>query len=208
MASKAPASNKTGRNAGIGTAALAMIAAVIAVEGGYVNHRADPGGETNMGITKKVAVRNGWTGPMRSLPREVAESIYYDRYLVGPGFAPLVEVNAPVVEELFDTGVNMGPKWPSTWLQQGVNQMCGAGIAVDGRVGPGTRAAFVSCQNRLGAGAMCEAMLNWLDARQKDRYYAIVRARPKSKVFLKGWINHRIGNVDRRKCAATAGGGE
>jgi lysozyme family protein len=34
----------------IGAAALAIIAATIALEGGWVNHPADPGGETNMGI--------------------------------------------------------------------------------------------------------------------------------------------------------------
>lgn len=177
-----------------------MIAATIAVEGGYVNHPADPGGETNMGITKKVAVQNGYIGPMRSLPKEVAVSIYYDQYVVAPGFEPLVEVNAPVVEELFDTGVNMGPKWPSQWLQQSLNEMCSASIAVDGKVGPGTRAVFVSCQNRLGSAPMCVALLDRLDAKQKARYYAIVAAKPSSKVFLRGWLNNRIGNVDRRKC--------
>jgi hypothetical protein len=56
---------------------LAMIAATMAVEGGYVNHPADPGGETNMGITKKVAVKNGYTGPMRTLPKDIAVGIYY-----------------------------------------------------------------------------------------------------------------------------------
>jgi lysozyme family protein len=87
-----------------------MIAATIALEGGYVNHPADPGGETNMGITKKVAVNKGYVGPMRTLPREVAESIYYEDYIVAPGFEPLIAMNAPVVEELYDTASNMGPR--------------------------------------------------------------------------------------------------
>jgi hypothetical protein len=30
-----------------------------------------------MGITKRVAVEHGYTGPMRTLPREVAAGIYY-----------------------------------------------------------------------------------------------------------------------------------
>jgi hypothetical protein len=94
-----------------GAAAIAlMIAGVIAVEGGYVNHPADPGGETNMGITKAVAVQNGYAGPMRTLPREVAESIYYRQYIVAPGYEPLVAIDAPVTEELFDTTVNMGAR--------------------------------------------------------------------------------------------------
>lgn len=189
----------TGKKA-VPAAIVAMIAGVIAVEGGYVNHPADPGGETNMGITKNVARKNGYTGPMRTLPREVAEDIYYKQYIVAPGFEPLVEVNAPVVEELFDTGVNMGPAVPSRWLQQGINELCPGSVVPDGRVGRATVAGFVACQNRIGASQMCVQMLDRLDAKQKARYYAIVRAKPSSKVFLKGWLAHRIGNVDRRKC--------
>lgn len=199
LAASAQAAKPSGKKV-IPAAIAAMIAGTIAIEGGYVNHPADPGGETNMGITKKVAVQNGYTGPMRTLPRDIAVSIYYKDYIVAPGFEPLVEVNAPVVEELYDTGANMGPKWPSMWLQQGINEMCSTSLAVDGHIGPGTVAAFTSCQNRLGAAQMCVAMLDRLDAKQKARYYGIVAAKPSSKVFLKGWLNNRIGNVDRRKC--------
>jgi hypothetical protein len=184
----------------IPAAILAMIAGTIALEGGYVNHPADPGGETNMGITKKVARKSGYTGPMRTLPRDVAVSIYYKDYIVKPGFEPLVEVNAPVVEEMYDTGTNMGPMWPSKFLQQSINEHCGWKLHVDGQVGPGTINAFVTCQNHLGAAKMCRVMLDSLDAKQAARYRSIVAHRPSSKVFLKGWMAHRIGNVDRRKC--------
>jgi lysozyme family protein len=191
----------TGRKVGIGTAALAMIASVIAVEGGYVNHKADPGGETNMGVTKHVAVANGYRGPMRQLPREVAEHIYYKQYLVAPGYEPLVAIDAPVAEELFDTTVNMGAARPSRWFQQGVNRHCGTRLAIDGRIGPGTVAAYRGCQARVGPAMLCVAMLNSLDASQRAEYERLVRVNPKLKVFLRGWIAHRVGNVDRRKCS-------
>ncbi len=187
---------------GIAAAALAMIAGVIAIEGGYVNHPADPGGETHMGITKAVAVQNGYTGPMRTLPRDVAESIYYRRYLIQPGYAPLVTIDAAVTEELFDTTVNMGPARPSTWFQQSINILCGATLATDGRVGPGTIAAYRSCQAKLGASNLCIATLGNLDAAQGTEYARLVHVNPKLKVFYKGWIAHRVGNVDRRKCQA------
>lgn len=179
-----------------------MIAGVIAVEGGYVNHRADPGGETNMGITKRVAVENGYRGPMRTLPREVAEGIYYDRYLVGPGYEPLIALDAAVTEELFDTTVNMGPSRPSKWFQRSINSLCETQLATDGRVGPGTIAAFSSCQKRWGAARLCVAMLNSLDDRQRAEYGRLVQVNPKLRVFYRGWVAHRIGNVDRRKCRA------
>lgn len=200
----APALGPAAKRGGIAAAAVAMIAAVIAVEGGYVNHPSDPGGETNMGITKKVAVRNGYTGPMRTLPRSVAESIYYERYLVGPGYEPLIELDAAVTEELFNTTANMGPERPSRWFQWEINFKCGARLAVDGRVGPATVAAFAACQRALGASDLCRSMLLALDDHQRAEYDRLVRVNPRLRVFHRGWIAHRIGNVDRRRCSSAA----
>ena len=200
-----PAAPKTpAGKVGIGATALALIAGVIAVEGGYVNHKSDPGGETNMGITKKVAVENGYRGPMRTLPRSVAEGIYYERYMVAPGYAPLIPLDAAVAEELFDTNVNMGAARPSRWFQQSINELCSARVVPDGQVGAGTIAAYRQCQITYagGATALCRAMLDKLDAKQRDEYGRLVRVNPKLKVFYKGWVNHRVGNVDRRKCSA------
>lgn len=187
---------------GIAAAALAMIAAVMAVEGGYVNHPADPGGETNMGITKMTALQNGYTGPMRTLPRTVAQSIYYQRYLVQPGYAALVPIDAAVTEELFDTTVNMGPGRPSAWFQESTNALCGTALAVDGRVGAGTIGAYRACQGRVGATKLCIATLDVLDRRQAAEYARLDRANPKLQVFYRGWLAHRIGNVDRARCKA------
>jgi lysozyme family protein len=184
-------------------AALAMIAGVIAIEGGWVHHKADPGGETNMGITKRVAVANGYHGPMRTLPRSVAESIYHQRYLVEPGYAPLIALDAAVTEELFDTTVNMGAARPGRWFQESLGQICGARLTVDGKVGPATVSTFAGCQRRRGAAALCRAMLDRLDARQRAEYDRLVRVNRKLRVFHRGWIAHRIGNVDRAKCAAS-----
>lgn len=188
----------------IAAVAIAMIARVIAVEGGYVNHPNDPGGETNMGITKRVAVDNGYTGPMRTLPREIATSIYYERYLVAPGYEPLVLIDAAVAEELFDTTVNMGQARPSRWFQASINTLCGANLAVDGKVGPGTIGAYRACQQSRSPSQLCVAMLASLDAAQRAEYARLVRVNSKLKVFLKGWLAHRVGNVDRRKCAVAA----
>lgn len=188
----------------IGAAALTIIGAAIALEGGYVNHKADPGGETNMGITVQVARENGYTGPMRTLPREVAESIYYDRYLVKPGLAPLISIDAAVTEELFDTTVNMGPARPSRWFQESINALCGTRLAVDGQIGARTITAYSTCQKDAGAVKLCGRMLDRLDTSQRAEYDRLVRVNPSLKVFHKGWVAHRIGNVDRKKCGRVA----
>lgn len=185
---------------GLGASIVAMIAGVIAVEGGWVNHPSDPGGETNMGITKTVAVEEGYRGSMRALPREVAESIYYRRYLVAPGFAPLAEIDPAVTEELFDTAVNMGPSRPSRWFQQSLNTLGGYRLTVDGKVGARTVAAFQGYQVKAGRTVACLKMLDALDGRQRAEYDRLVRVNRSLKVFHRGWINHRVGNVDRKKC--------
>lgn len=182
----------------------ALIAGVIAIEGGYIAHRNDPGGETNMGITKQVAVQNGYTGPMRKLPREVAESIYFKNYLVKPGYVPLIDVDAAVTEELFDTTVNMGAQRPSSWFQASINALCGTTLKVDGVVGAGTIDAYKACQVKLGPVKLCREMLDALDGRQKAEYDRLVRVNPKLGVFHKGWVAHRIGNVSRSKCEVRA----
>jgi len=187
---------------GGGSAVVAMIAAVLSVEGGYVNHPSDPGGETNLGITKRVAVAHGYTGPMRSLPVEVAASIYYQDYLVRPGYEPLIALDAAVTEELFDTTVNMGQFRPSRWFQQAVNEQCGTSLAIDGQVGPATVLAFRACQRVVGAGNLCRAMLDSLDSKQAAEYNRLVRVNASLGSFHQGWFNKRIDNVDRAKCGA------
>ncbi len=87
----------------------AMIETLVGKEGGYSNHPSDTGGETMWGITVAVARANGYTGPMRSMPRDTAKDIYRRKYFVLPGFDRVAEQSAAVAEELFDTGVNMGP---------------------------------------------------------------------------------------------------
>lgn len=191
---------------GIAAATLAIILAAIYVdEGGYVNHPNDPGGETNYGVTKRVAQRAGYSGSMKLFPKQCADNkpvcadkIYEERFVRSPGYEPLLEMEPAVAEELVNTAVNMGPPRPSRWFQQSLNSLCGAGLVVDGKVGARTIAAYGNCQTQRPD--LCVAMLNSLDAKQKAEYGRLVRVNPRLKVFYKGWVNHRIGNVDRRKC--------
>lgn len=190
------------KKGGLSAAIVSIIAATVALEGGYVNNAADPGGETNMGVTKRVAVAAGYTGPMRALPREVAQSIYYDGYLVRPGYLPLVPIDAAVTEELFDTTVNMGPARPGRFFQASINAVCGTRLAIDGQVGAATIAAYRSCQGSVGAATLCVTMLDRLDGMQRAEYGRLVGVNSRLKIFYRGWIAKRIGNVDRAKCAA------
>ena len=44
-------------------------------------------------------------------------------------------------------------------------------------------------------------MIPALDAKQLAEYDRLIRANAKLKVFRKGWVNHRIGNVSLENCA-------
>ncbi len=61
------------------------IAFVLAHEGGYVNDPADPGGETNMGITKRYHP----TVDIKNLTVDQAKSIYFTDYWVPAGCGSL-----------------------------------------------------------------------------------------------------------------------
>ena len=108
---------------------------LIAHEGGYVNHPNDPGGETNWGITKRVALAHGYTGDMRRLTREQAKEIYHTAYWHRSG-AP--NYDAAVGFQVFDIAVNHGIGNAVRMLQRAV------GVADDGVVGPRTLSAINS----------------------------------------------------------------
>lgn len=192
------ASKKTG----VSVAIAGIIGAVLLAEAGYVNNPKDPGGETNFGITKQVAVANGYYGPMKQMPEDFAWSIYYDQYLGKPGYDKLLPYSVAVTEELVDTGVNTGVSRSSTWFQKALNSLNRGGkdylpIAVDGKVGPQAINAYASLEKKRGKVKACEMVIKLVDAQQAMHYMSLT----KLSDFTPGWVDHRIGNVDLAKCA-------
>lgn len=102
-------------------------------EGQYSNNPADPGGETMWGITKAVALQNGYTAPMKDMPVEVAKAIYKKKYWDQVG-----NINLPdqLQFHVFDAAVNSGPVQAVKWLQRCV------GVVEDGILGHVT---FLAC---------------------------------------------------------------
>lgn len=189
------------KKTGVSAAVAGIIGAVLLAEAGYVNHPSDPGGETNYGITKQVAVANGYYGPMKSMPKEFAWSVYYDQYLGKPGYDKLLPHSVAVVEELVDTGVNTGVSRSSTWFQKALNALNRGGkdyptIAVDGKVGKQAISAYASLEKKRGRVKACEMVIKLVDAQQAMHYMSLT----KLSDFTPGWVDHRIGNVNLEKC--------
>jgi lysozyme family protein len=110
--------------------------AVLHHEGGFVNHPNDPGGMTNLGVTKKVWEE--WVGhevdekAMRSLTPERVALLYKAKYwdkIKGDDLPDGVDY------AVFDAAVNSGPGRAAKWLQACV------GVEQDGGIGPKTLAA-------------------------------------------------------------------
>lgn len=107
--------------------------AILHHEGGYVNHPADPGGRTNLGVTQRVWEE--WVGrpvdekEMRALTPEIVGPMYKAKYwdkIKGDDLPTGVDYI------VFDAAINSGPGRAAKWLQQAV------GAIPDGMIGPGT----------------------------------------------------------------------
>ena len=100
-------------------------------EGGYVWHEEDPGGETNLGVTKKVYQDWGGTKEMIDLTVEDVAPIYKKNYW---DRCKCDELGSGLDWAVFDWAVNSGTRRVSKALQKA----CGA--ERDGVVGNKTRA--------------------------------------------------------------------
>jgi len=181
-----------------------LIDALIEREGGYISHPKDRGGPTNYGITEAVARAHGYSGAMRSLPREEAAAIYKRLYWLRPRFDQVARRSPAVAAELFDTGVNMGPAVAATFLQRALSALNRerkdyADLVPDGRIGPATLSAldrFFELRGRQGGE---QVLLRALDALQGERYIRLAERRPANEAFLYGWLANRVGPEDQTR---------
>lgn len=98
-------------------------------EGGYVNHPKDPGGETNLGVTKRVYEDFGGTKDMKDLTVEDVAPIYEKNYW---GRMKCDEIPSGLDLCVFDFGVNAGTGRSAKFLQTMI------GTTADGGIGPNT----------------------------------------------------------------------
>jgi len=151
--------------------------ALLKHEGGYVNHPADPGGMTNLGVTKRVWEE--YVGhavdeqTMRGLTPEAVAPLYKTRYwdaVKGDDLPSGVDLC------VFDCAVNSGVGRASKFLQQA------AGVADDGKIGPGTLQAVMAKDPKELVEAFC------------DKRQAFLEALPTFATFGKGW-SRRVAEV-------------
>ena len=155
------------------------LALVLKHEGGFVNNPKDPGGMTNLGVTKKVW--EAYVGhpvdesAMRALgPQDVAplyKKQYWDK-ISGDSLPFGVDYAT------FDMAVNSGVSRAAKTLQQVL------GVGADGQVGQATISACEAANAREVATGVCEARL------------AFLQSLSTYDTFGKGW-SRRVSDVER-----------
>lgn len=149
---------------------------VLKHEGGFVDHPADPGGMTNLGVTK--ATYEAWVGHpvneriMRGLTVAHVRTLYKTRY-----WDAVRGDDLPAGLDLcvFDFAVNAGPKRAIRYLQL----MTGA--VGDGVIGPNT---MMQLQQYLRAYNRSHAINRYQDLR--EAYYRKLKT---FVTFGRGWLN-------------------
>ena len=147
---------------------------LIGNEGGYVNNQKDPGGETNWGITKTVAVANSYTGDMRTMPKEAAKGIYKKMYWDKLQCEQLPFV---VAFQLFDAGVNHGNAQAVKFLQRALS------VTDDGVIGAKTIAAVSKLE---------DLQIVMLFNAERIDFYAALKT---FSTFGKGWVRRVASNI-------------
>jgi lysozyme family protein len=155
-------------------------AAVLKHEGGFVNHPKDPGGMTNLGVTK--AAIEAYLGRavdetfMRSLTPESVKPFYKSQYwnkIKGDDLPSGVDYAA------YDLAVNSGVGRAAKYLQEI------AGVIADGVIGPKSIEAIKACNPEEVVKALCDMRLEFL------------KRLPTFDTFGKGW-SRRVADVKQK----------
>jgi lysozyme family protein len=153
------------------------LARVLASEGGFVHHKLDPGGMTNLGCTK--AVWEEFVGhpvseaDMRALTPDMVAPLYKRKYWDKVSGDQLPK---GLDYAVFDAAINSGPGRAAKWLQEVV------GVPADGAIGPKTLAAVSDFTPRV------------LVAHYNDKRLQFLESLPTWPTFGKGWGN-RVSHV-------------
>ena len=155
----------------------AALALVLQSEGGFVNHKFDPGGMTNLGVTRNVwkewVKREVDEAEMRALTPEMVGPLYKARYWDA---CKCDDLPRGVDYAVFDSAVNMGPGRAAKLLQAAL------GVTADGSIGRATIAAATAAD----PAELLEAF-----SLGKEAFYQSLAT---FQTFGKGWLN-RVAHV-------------
>ena len=154
-----------------------IVGDILLREGGWVDHEADRGGATNMGVT--LPTLSDWLGrqatieDLKALTEADARTLYTELYITKPGFGFIP--NQKMLALVVDMSVNHGLKAAVKMLQRAV------GTEDDGVLGPKTKDAVQAANYGQLYLRLCA---------ERVRFYGrLITKNPSQSVFAAGWAN-------------------
>lgn len=146
-------------------------------EGGYVNHPRDPGGETNMGITRHTYEswlgRSVTTEEMKNLTYKDVAPIYRRNYW---DVCRCDDIPLGIDLQVFDLAVNAGTRRAARYLQELI-----PGCSVDGAIGPITISMLHDHVVKNGPKIVIQSYMY-----RRQKFYESLKTWP---TFGRGWTN-------------------
>lgn len=142
---------------------------LLGIEGGYTNNPADPGGETNWGISK----RSYPDVDIKALTRDQAGAIYQRDF-----WNVLGDAHPAVKFQAFDFGVNSGVQTAIRKLQAAI------GVADDGHWGPASASALAKLD-------VSDVLMRYMA--QRLRFWVKCAAWP---TMGAGWVNRASNDLE------------
>lgn len=166
-------------------------------EGGYTHNPADPGGETNHGITVRLARQCGYAGSMRDMTWDQAKAVYRQHFYVESGLSTVAVLAPDLALKLIDVGVNQGLLYAGKFLQLGLNAFNRRAadypdVEVDGDIGRQTIRAlndYLATRKRQGGEAV---LISAVRSLQGARYITLAGENPALEDFEFGWFAQRV----------------
>lgn len=145
------------------------------LEGGFIEHKNDPGGATKYGISK----RSHPDVDIVNLTEVGAKAIYKEEYW--PWYMDGV-TDWSVAAEMFEQLVNMRPRTAVKIWQRALNYL-GAEISVDGKFGPITLLNINRYSRRMRI-----PLLKALNGVQFVHFLKLVEGGKRFDTFARGWL--------------------
>lgn len=159
---------------------------ILKAEGGYVNNPADPGGETNKGVTWNTwqtmfgNTHDQFMAMSQADWTTIFKKNYWDKIL-GDQIT-----SQRIADIMVDWAYNSGPGTAVKHVQNILINTCSAAITTDGGIGPKTVAAINAADE--------PTVWNAIVADRIAFYNNLVAEKASLGQFLKGWLN-RVNNI-------------
>lgn len=177
------------------------IAAVIEIEGGYVNDPTDAGGETKYGITVEKAKEHQsaliskfkWNGKVIDLTYDMAVYIYDTDFWSNLRLDAVIQIHPLIAERLFDIAVNCGVNRAGAWFKRALNALNQQGKfypnldVTSGFVGDQTIRALMTLKQSRGMIAL-NTIPRTLYALQGNHYIEYVEKVESQEKYFMGWM--------------------